>query len=84
LENILFDKNSFKIKLIDFGFSYHEKKNSKKNLKNFYTSIALGTKGYMSPELLNNTDSDLNYEKNDNFALGVIIFTIMCGMSPFE
>jgi hypothetical protein len=38
----------------------------------------------MSPELLSEMNSKINYEKNDNFALGVIIFIIMCGMSPFE
>ena len=47
-ENILFaDKETFKIKLIDFGISYQMKEN------NFFEGITSGTLRYLPPELLN-------------------------------
>jgi len=49
LENIIFaNKETFKIKLIDFGIGYQMKE------ANFFQGLTSGTLGYMCPELLNN------------------------------
>merc|ERR1712232_121509 len=63
------------VKLIDFGLS--------KCLSPASTTTFsfLGTRGYLAPEMLQR----LEYDKSvDTWALGVIIFVLLCGCLPFD
>ena len=73
LENILAGEN-FLVKLIDFGFSIVAQKDK---LLNIYC----GTPSYMSPELANKK----NYQGwlADIWALGVLLYVLLCGRFPF-
>mmetsp|Transcript_43700 Transcript_43700/g.49565 ORF Transcript_43700/g.49565 Transcript_43700/m.49565 type:complete len:491 (+) Transcript_43700:509-1981(+) len=68
-------QNTHEVKLIDFGLC--------KCLSpvDVTTSSFLGTRGYLAPEMLQR----LEYNKAvDNWALGVIIFVLLCGCLPFD
>jgi aurora kinase, other len=72
-ENILVDKTKC-IRLCDFGFSincYEERPKSR-----------LGTIEYMAPELLKNSE-DLYTPKVDVWAIGVLTYECLVGVSPF-
>lgn len=61
------------VKIIDFGLS--------KAMDEPLTSSFLGTRGYLAPEMLQR----LEYSKAvDNWALGVIVFVLLCGCLPFD
>jgi len=76
-ENLLFD-NSYNLKLADFGFSFVYKKGEGPKTA---MRTELGTKGYMSPEIL----AQKKYtEKADIFAAGVILFIMLAGFPPFQ
>jgi len=61
------------VKIIDFGLS---KSMSEPMAKSF-----LGTRGYLAPEMLQRR----NYSKAvDTWALGVIVFVLLCGCLPFD
>ena len=78
-QNIMFEqrkygfKNSF-IRLIDFGFAV--------NLGNWQMSesVAVGTLEYVAPEIL--FEKPLS-TKSDMWALGVIVFQMFVGYTPF-
>jgi len=76
-ENLLFD-NQFNLKLADFGFSYVYRKGEGPKTA---MRTELGTKGYMSPEILTNKKYT---EKADIFAAGVILFIMLAGFPPFQ
>lgn len=74
LENILIDDHG-NVKLIDFGFSIcipHDK----------LLNIFCGTPSYMAPEIV----SKKNYKgaATDCWALGILLFTLLCGHFPFR
>ncbi len=72
-ENILVD-GQCRIRLCDFGFSinsYEERPKSR-----------LGTIEYMAPELLNTVDAAYT-EKVDIWAIGVLTYECLVGVSPF-
>lgn len=72
-ENILVDKMDH-IRLCDFGFSinnYEERPNS-----------YLGTLEYMAPEIISRKSHNYN-EKVDVWALGVLAYECVAGVSPF-
>jgi serine/threonine protein kinase len=74
LENVMFtDIENLEVKLIDFGFA--EKIN-----RNKLVSRA-GTPGFLPPELFK-----LNpyTEKGDIFSLGVILYSLLVGSTPFK
>lgn len=74
LENILLQSfDSYDTKIVDFGFA--EKINS-----NTLTSKA-GTPGYIPPELYANKPY---IDKGDIFSLGVLLFSLVGGYSPFK
>jgi serine/threonine protein kinase len=64
----------YKVKLVDFGFSQY------RNIKTLKDRV--GTPNYMAPEILEGRE--YNGQKADVFALGVIIFTLVQGIFPFE
>lgn len=74
LENVLLQSyETYESKLVDFGFA--EEIN-----ENMLTSKA-GTPGYIPPELYAN----LPYTpKGDIFSLGVLLFSLVGGYSPFK
>lgn len=73
LENILVDEN-FNVKIADFGFATYE---NVKKLESFK-----GTKTYMAPEI--REQKVYNGKKSDIFAAGVILFTLVFGIFPFQ
>ena len=73
-ENLLFNKKGY-IKLTDFGIS----KIYNKYLNN--SNDTSGTPGYMSPEVLNNSNHNFCV---DYYALGVIIYEILVGNRPYK
>ena len=74
-KNYIKDMMNYEIKLIDFGCSkYFVKKNKKKKL-----SGIIGTSIYCSPEVID----DLYDEKCDEWACGVLMYILLCGMPPF-
>lgn len=74
LENILLDKNG-NAKLTDFGFTREA------ITKNTLETIC-GTTVYMAPELTER--KNYNGFKIDIWALGIILYTMICGTMPFD
>jgi len=73
-ENFLYDKlNNEHLKLIDFGFA--TKWDGKKPM-----SWRCGTLHYMAPEVY----EDAYTEKADIWSLGVLLYTILCGTTPWH
>ena len=76
-ENILFDRENRRIKLIDFGIS---KKTFLRGQRRDMLTI-IGTHFYLAPEVFIGGGYD---EKIDLWALGVTIFKLVTGTTPFE
>ena len=72
-ENILLDENN-QAKLTDFGWSNYLNSNHKRN-------TLCGTPIYLSPEVINQKGHD---EKVDIWCIGVLIFELTTGKSPFQ
>ena len=72
-ENIIID-NGMNVKLLDFGFAAHENID---NLTAYY-----GTQTYMAPEI----KKKLEYKGTevDVFSLGVVVFSMVRGLWPFN
>ena len=74
LENVIFlNENTYELKLIDFGFS--EKVNKTKLVSR------AGTPGFLPPELFK---LHPYVEKGDIFSLGVIMYCMVVGSTPFR
>lgn len=74
LENILLD-DANNVKIIDFGFGTcfpHEKK----------VKLFCGTPSYMAPEIVNRIE--YSGPPADVWALGVLLFVLLCGCYPFK
>ena len=67
-------KNNDSIKLIDFGFSQPYARDD-----HTMTLIA-GSPHYIAPEVIEGKYD----EKCDLWGIGVILYTILCGLAPFE
>ena len=65
--------NDVQVKLIDFGLA--------KVMRDSVASSFLGTKGYLAPEMLQRHSYD---KAIDMWALGVIVFVLLCGCLPFD
>jgi serine/threonine protein kinase len=61
------------VKIIDFGLS--------KVMEEGMAKSFLGTRGYLAPEMLQRRDYS---KKIDTWALGVIVFILVCGCLPFD
>ena len=85
--NILLDAN-FHIKLIDFSTAKIKGKIFDKHKGDFIPSEEsiskdiIGTAEFISPEMVNQKITD--YKTNDIWALGIIIYMIFNGVSPFK
>ena len=85
--NILLDAN-FHIKLIDFSTAKIKGKIYDKHKGDFIPSEEsiskdiIGTAEFISPEMVNQKITD--YKTNDIWALGIIIYMIFNGVSPFK
>lgn len=66
--------NNFDIKIADLGFA--TKMDPKTGLE-----LVLGTPLYMAPELIKHIKYN---EKVDVWSLGVIVFQLLCGSTPFD
>ena len=71
-DNIMITEDN-SVRLIDFGLS--AVRDSKKDL-----STIAGTAYYMAPEVLEGSYS----QKADNWSIGVILYTLVCGYLPFQ
>jgi serine/threonine protein kinase len=75
LENILLNEEKTMVKLIDFGFSTcipNEKK----------VKLFCGTPSYMAPEIV--SKKEYSGPPADIWALGVLLFALLCGRFPFK
>lgn len=61
------------IKLADFGWSVYTPSLKRKTF--------CGTLDYVPPEMANGQDYDF---KSDNWAIGVLVYELLCGFAPFE
>jgi serine/threonine protein kinase len=77
-QNILLFGDNFEIKICDFGLSSIIYGKSGKNL----IRGIVGTKGYQAPEIIKGKYYD--GEKADIFSLGVLLFNLLNGKSPFK
>ena len=73
LENIIVEKGSKLVKLIDFGFACQ----SREKLR-----IFCGTPSYMSPEIVSKKDYFGNL--SDIWACGILLYYLVCGYFPFK
>jgi len=84
LDNILIDKKSQVVKIIDFSVSkqFKEKRSySALNNSNYKMWTFTGTINYLPPEVF----KDLEYtEKIDSWGVGVILYAMLTGNLPFH
>lgn len=71
-ENVMIDEDGYPI-LVDFGFAKHVAEGDK-------TFTFCGTPNYVAPEIIKLSGHDRNV---DYWALGVVIYEMVCGESPF-
>ncbi len=74
-ENILVDKNDWKIKIIDFAFSV-------KSIDNSRVKRYCGTPSYMCPEVLQK--ESFHPDKADVWAVGILAYKLYTGKAPFK
>lgn len=79
-ENILFDNNTHKWFLIDFGIARALELSS---LTNTATLMGPHTPGYGAPELFQYKKTDID-NRSDIFSLGVVLFECLTGKNPFR
>mmetsp|Transcript_8765 Transcript_8765/g.14781 ORF Transcript_8765/g.14781 Transcript_8765/m.14781 type:complete len:285 (+) Transcript_8765:26-880(+) len=78
LENIMYNKETHKLKIIDFGFAAETKKDGIA-IKH---KDACGSVHYVAPEIVSRNDYDGKLA--DVWSLGVILFVLLAGCFPFN
>jgi serine/threonine-protein kinase len=74
-ENIMIQKDG-RVRIMDFGLA--KLKSASRLTK---VGVTVGTTGYMSPEQVQGLESD---HRSDIFSLGVILYEMFAGQSPFK
>lgn len=80
LENIMYNKETHKLKLIDFGFATETK--DVKNDENILHTDPCGSVHYAAPEIIQHKPYD--GKKADVWSLGIILFILLSGLFPFD
>ena len=75
--------NKLRVKLIDFNLASEYQSNSS------LSRIVAGTKGYLAPEIcyldaIPRHGHDFNHEKLDSFSIGIILYEMVYGFTPFR
>lgn len=66
------------IRLIDFGMACRREDASYQ-----FNEHSIGTKGYVAPEVFEQGDVG-RYDQIDSWALGVLLYNLVCGKMPYE
>ena len=74
LENLIIDQKNL-IKIIDFGFAVNCQKTK-------YLNFFCGTPSYMAPEIVQK--KDYLGQSVDIWSIGILLYTILCGVFPFR
>ena len=77
-ENIMVRKDGI-VQIMDFGLAKLYKKSNVSRLTKAGSTV--GTMGYMSPEQIQGLDVD---HRTDIFSLGVVLYELLAGESPFK
>ena len=77
LENVIYDKETKKVTLIDFGLSQLMHDGSDVLTKR------VGTYNYAAPELLKSKTVPYSGTKVDSWALGIVLFALLTSRFPF-
>lgn len=80
-ENFLFlRKDSFNLKLIDFGLAIRWDHSLKEELKKKGEKKLVGTSYYLAPEIM-----EANYdERCDIWSIGVMLYILLSALPPFD
>jgi len=79
LENIMYDRNTNKIKILDFGFARRTK--TKRNEIKYHRTFC-GSMHYLPPEIINNLPFDGT--KADVWSLGIVLYGMLVDQFPFD
>ena len=84
LENVIHDRTSNTVKIIDFGMCIKVPRDEATGTHMYVPPQGrCGKKNYISPEVLQN-NQNFNPMKSDIWALGVILFTMLTGFPPVD
>jgi diguanylate cyclase (GGDEF)-like protein len=78
-KNILVDLSALRLKLCDFALSTRLEHDQQANLE----LSPRGTLEYMSPEQTGRTSLEIDY-RSDLYSLGVVLYELFCGRTPFQ